>query len=129
MRRVHRRRPVLRGGDPAEPLEPRLVFGEDETRLYHDGRKVGIGPATRRDGGAAFVIGNVGRGNPINYFVGKMRSVRISKGERFKGDFVPDEAFAKDAADAPVRAVLIYDGSAVEGDRVIDLSGVGNDGR
>jgi hypothetical protein len=129
VRRVHRRRPVLRGGDPAEPLEPRLVFGEDETRLYLDGRKVGIGPATRRDGGAAFVIGNVGRGNPINYFVGKMRSVRISKGERFKGDFVPDEAFAKDAADAPVRAVLIYDGSAVEGDRVIDLSGVGNDGR
>jgi len=105
------------------------VFGEDETRLYLDGRKVGVGPTTRRDGGSAFVVGNVGRGNPINYFVGKMRSVRISKGERFEGDFVPDEVFAKDADDAPVRAVLIYSGTAVEGDRVIDLSGAGNDGR
>jgi hypothetical protein len=50
-----------------------------------------------------------------------MRSVRISKGELFKGDFVPDEAFAKGAADAPVRAVLIYEGRAVEGNRVIEM--------
>lgn len=105
------------------------VFGETETRLYLDGRKVGVGPATKPVSGAVFVVGNVGRGNPINYFVGKMRSVRISTGERYNADFLPDEAFAKDGDEAPAKAVLIYDGSAVEGDRVIDHSGAGNDGR
>ena len=44
-------------------------------------------------------------------------------------DFVPDESFMKDAEDAPVRAVLIYDGSAVLSEQVIDRSGAGNDGR
>jgi serine/threonine-protein kinase len=105
------------------------VFGETETRLYLDGRKVGVGPASKPVSGAPFVVGNVGRGNPINFFVGKIRSVRITKGERYVADFVPDEAFAKDGDDAPVKAVLIYDGSAVEGDRVIDRTGAGNDGR
>ncbi|MCC6417797.1 MAG: hypothetical protein IT429_06060 [Gemmataceae bacterium] len=63
------------------------------------------------------------------FFRGHLRCVRISKGERYKEDFVPDEAFTKDGADAPAKAVLIYDGSAVEGDRVLDRSGSGNDGR
>ena len=105
------------------------VFGETETRLYLGGRKVGVGPATKPVSGSTFVIGNVGKGNPINYYFGRMRSVRISKGERYNADFVPDESFTKDADDAPAKAILIFDGSAVEGERVIDLSGVGNDGR
>jgi len=105
------------------------VFGETETRLYLDGHKVGVGPATKPVGGAVFVVGNVGKGNPINFFVGKMRAVRFCKGERYRGDFVPDEAFTEDGDDAPARAVLIFEGRAVEGDRVIDLSGAGNDGR
>ena len=106
-----------------------VVFGETETRLYLDGRKVGVGPATKPVGGAEFVVGNVGKDNPINFFVGKMRSVRISKGERYNNNFLPDEAFAKDAKDAPLKAILIYDGAAVECDRVLDRSGAGNDGR
>lgn len=106
-----------------------VVFGETETRLYLDGRKVGVGPATKPVGGATFVIGNVGKGNPINYFVGSIRSLRISKGERYTSDFDPDESFAKDADHAPVKALLLYDGRAVEGDRVLDMSGAGNDGR
>jgi serine/threonine-protein kinase len=105
------------------------VFGEMETRLYLDGRKVGVGPATKPVGGAVFVVGNVGRTNPINYYVGGIRSVRISKGERYIADFVPDKVFAKDADDAPARAVLIYDGAAVESERTLDRSGAGNDGR
>ncbi|HET6574116.1 MAG TPA: protein kinase [Fimbriiglobus sp.] len=104
------------------------VFGRTETRLYVGGKLVGTGPATRSEGGTAFVVGNVGRDNPIDYFRGRVRSVRISSGERYRGDFVPDEAFVKDAEGAPVRAVLIYDGGTVEGDRVIDLSGNGNHG-
>jgi serine/threonine-protein kinase len=105
------------------------VFGEKDTVLYLDGRKVGIGPATKPVGGAVFVVGNVGRSNPINFFQGRMRSVRISKGERYNADFVPEEKFARDGDDAPAKAVLIYDGSAVDSDRVIDHSGAGNDGR
>ncbi len=105
-----------------------VVFGGTETRLYVDGRNIGVGPATKPEGGTTFVVGNVGKGNPINFFVGKVRSVRISKGERFKDDFVPEEKFGPDAEDAQLRAILIYDGSAVEGDRVIDLSRAGNHG-
>lgn len=105
------------------------MFGETETPLYIDGHKVGVGPATKPVGGAVFVVGNVGRSNPINYFIGSMRSVRISKGERYMADFVPDESFDRDAEDAPIRAGLIYNGSAVGGDRVIDRSETGNDGR
>ena len=106
-----------------------VVFGEMETRLYLNGRRVGTGPATKAEGGTAFVVGNVGKNNPINYFVGKVRSVRISKGERYTDNFTPEERLGKDADNAPVKAMLIYEGSAVEGDRVIDRSGTGNDGR
>lgn len=105
------------------------VFGEGETRLYLNGKHVGTGPATRQDGATVFVIGDVGRDNPLGWFHGKLRSVRISKSERFHGDFLPDEAFTKDRDAAPAKAVLIYDGSVVEGDSVIDRSGAGNDGR
>lgn len=102
------------------------VFVSGDTRLYLDGRKVGAGSASRPDGGTPFVVGCVGMGNPINYAAGVVRSVRISAGERYVGDFVPEATFEKDAPDS---AVLIYDGSAVEGETVIDLSGAGNHGR
>jgi hypothetical protein len=106
-----------------------VVFGPTETRLYLGGRKVAVGPATQTTGGAPFVVGNVGSGNPINFFVGKIRAVRISRGERFSADFLPDETFVADAADTPTRAVLIYDGTPGPGDRVPDQSGAGNHGR
>jgi len=105
------------------------VFSDTETRLYLNGHRVGTGLATKFEGGTTFVVGNVGRGNPINYFVGKLRAVRISTGERYRNDFAPEEMFRKDADDTPVKAVLIYDGEVVEGERVIDLSGAGNDGK
>ncbi len=52
-----------------------------------------------------------------------MRAVRISEGERYDGDFTPMPTFTPDPPEAPCRAVLIYDGGYVEGDRVIDLGG------
>jgi hypothetical protein len=61
--------------------------------------------------------------------VGKVRAVRISKGERYKDGFAPEEKFRKDADDVSVKAVLIYDGAFVEGGRAIDQSGAGNHGR
>ena len=55
----------------------------------------------------------------------KIRSVRISAGERYKEDFVPDERFEFDSGSS-ARALLIYDGSQTEGERVLDLSGNDN---
>ncbi len=69
-------------------------------------------------------MGCAGVTSPIDQFRGQIRAVRISSGERYTGDFQPPEEFP--AGD--VEAVLIYDGSHVEGDRVIDRSGRGNHG-
>ena len=104
------------------------VFAETETRLYFNGKLVVSGPPTKAVGGTHFVVGNAGENHPREYFLGQIRSVRISKGERYESDFTPDEQCIKDADDAPAKAVLIYDGSTVEGDRVIDLSGEDNHG-
>jgi hypothetical protein len=48
---------------------------------------------------------------------------RISKGERYTADFHPAEDLQPDDA-----AVLIYSAKSVEGEKVRDLSGHGNDG-
>ncbi len=75
-----------------------------------------------------FVVGNVGEDNPTEFFLGQIRSVRISEGERYKTDFVPEERFAKDAKGSESSTLLIYDGSSFADDRIIDSSGNGNDG-
>jgi hypothetical protein len=104
------------------------MFGERETRLYFNGKLVATGPPTKIKGGTRFVIGNVGENSPIDYFIGQIRSVRISRGERYQGDFVPDEEFRKDADDGLSKAILIYDGKSVKGGEVLDLSGSNNTG-
>ena len=104
------------------------VFGEDETRLYLNGELVQSGPATENSGGTPFVIGNVGETNHIDFFLGQIRSVRISRGERYRESFQPDEEFPPDPPEAAVRAVLIYDGASVDGEQVLDLSGNENHG-
>lgn len=121
------------GGDrvipPGQWTHLAAVFAPDETRLYLNGQKVGVGPASQPPTKKTrIVIGNVGLDHDRLFFRGHARSVRISKGERYIANFMPDESFTKDGDD-PVRAVLIYDGSAVKGDSVIDLSGAGNEGR
>lgn len=100
------------------------VFGDSETRLYNNGKLVHTGSATQADGGTPFVVGRIGVTNPDLVFVGQMRCVRISKGERYQGDFTPTDSFKPDDS-----TVLIYDGRHVDGDRVIDLSSNGADGR
>jgi len=104
------------------------VFGVNDTKLFFNGRLVKTAQATQRMSGTRFVIGNVGENNPIGYFLGEMRSIRISKGERFRTDFIPDQTFVKDTKDALSKAVLIYDGINVDGKKVIDMSGNGNNG-
>jgi len=106
------------------------VFAPDETRLYLDGKKIDVGAATLQPTiETPFVIGNVGEGHNTLFFTGQIRCLRISRGTRYSEDFEPEKLFVADQEDFPSRAVLIYDGSKIERDRVIDLSGEGNDGK
>ncbi|MEZ6126819.1 MAG: protein kinase [Planctomycetaceae bacterium] len=107
------------------------VYGPDETTLFLNGKKIGVGPATTPPSRPThFVIGNVGEEHSSLHFHGEIRSVRISRGERYSADFEPPQSFSQDSDDAPHRAVLIYDGSSVApmADEVPDLSGHENDG-
>lgn len=89
-----------------------------------NGKLVVSGTATKNDGTTKFVIGNIGLDNPIDYFKGKVRAVRISRGERYTVEFVPAEQLASDDA-----TVLLYSPESVVGDVVNDLSGNGHHGR
>jgi hypothetical protein len=100
------------------------VLGEKETRLYLNGRRAITAPATKKVGGPRFVVGCQGEGVPINHFIGQMRDVRISRDERYTDEFTPAKTL-----DADGQTLLLYSGSAVEGDVVTDRSGNGNHGR
>ena len=73
-------------------------------------------------------IGFVNPKFALNRETSQFRCLRISHGTRYSEDFEPEKSFVADPKDFPSRAVLIYDGSKIEGNRVIDLSGGGNDG-
>jgi eukaryotic-like serine/threonine-protein kinase len=128
---------TIRGGfDIATPITPgqwthiAAVYGPNETVLFLNGKKIGVGPATAAPSRPThFVVGNVGEDHGNLFFHGQIRCLRISRGVRYSADFEPESSFVPDAADVPDRAVLIYDGLKVEGERVTDLSGEGNDGR
>lgn len=100
------------------------VFGSEKSVLFLNGRPVARGLATGNSPDTPFVIGHAGRDNPSNhFFVGKMYTIRISRGERYHDAFTPSTTFEKDDA-----TLLLYDPSHVEGNRVTDLSGKGNHG-
>lgn len=100
------------------------VFADEETRLYLDGKLVfTCEPTNQPEVKSPFVIGNLGKDQGNMCFTGKLRSVRISEGERFTENFVPDEEFSGSSA------LLIYDKSSFENDEIRDLSGNGNDGK
>ncbi len=128
---------TIRGGfDIASPIRPgewthvAAVYGPKETTLFLNGKKIGVGPATALPTRPThFVIGNVGEDHSNLFFHGQIRCLRVSRGERYSADFEPVSSFSPDSTDVPHRAVLIYDGSKLEGERVIDLSGEGNDGK
>ncbi len=127
----------IRGGFHVDqPITPgkwthlAAVYGPDETKLFVDGKKIGVGAATLLPSiQTHFVIGNVGEDHTNLFFKGQVRCLRISKGERYSTDFEPEFSFKPDAADSAHRAILIFEGSKAEKDRVIDLSGEGNDGK
>lgn len=114
---------------PGEWTHVAAVYGPQKTTLFLNGTMIGIGAATTQPSRPThFVIGNVGEDHNHLFFHGQIRCVRISRGERYSADFEPERSFGPDVVDVPHRTVLIFDGSEVDGDRVIDLSGEGNDG-
>jgi eukaryotic-like serine/threonine-protein kinase len=100
------------------------VFTETETRLYMNGQLVATGLATKTEGETTFVIGNVGLDNPIDYFKGRVRAVRISKHERYTVEFTPEMRLTPDG-----QTVLLYYGESVDSTNVNDRSGNGHTGR
>lgn len=107
-----------------------VVYGTEETRVYVNGRVVAVGPPTQApERVTPFVIGNLGENHNKMYFSGRIRSVRISGGERYHHRFVPDDHFTSDVATSANRALLTYDASQVEGaGQIADISGNKNHG-
>lgn len=101
-----------------------VVFSESETRIYLDGEQQLIGPPTKPHGDVVFVVGNIGLDNPLCYFNGQVRSVRISRGEQYTADFTPGEDMTANEA-----TELLYTIKSIDGELVKDLSGKGNDGK
>lgn len=98
------------------------VFSETETRLYLNGKLVHTGPGGKSDGTVTnFVLGDVGLTNPIAIFHGDVRSVRISQGERYTGDFTPSNKITGDH-----ETLAVYSAEGIDGRTVRDLSGKGN---
>ena len=100
------------------------VFTEDESYLYVNGTKVWNSAAYKPEKDHSFLIGGGSTTSISEQFLGQIRCVRISRGERFLKSFIPDHDFADDNA-----TVLIYKGDDVDGLQVIDVSGNGNDGK
>lgn len=100
-----------------------VVFGKNETRLYIDGKRVFTGAKSEMFGEIPFVVGGMGLDSRIYQLHGDIRSLRISDGERYSGNFTPDADLKPDD-----KTALLYEGKHVEGDRVVDQSGRGNHG-
>jgi len=97
------------------------VFTDEGTYLFVDGRKVWNSTPCTPESDDPFLIGGT---DTSVQFLGQIRCVRISRGERFSEAFTPDHDFAPDES-----TVLIYEGKIVNGLEVMDVSGSGNAGR
>ncbi|TWU49255.1 protein kinase domain-containing protein [Rubripirellula reticaptiva] len=102
------------------------VFSFDETRLYLDGKLIGTClPTAKAEVESPFVVGNLGFDHGKMCFLGKLRSVRITSGERFNEEFLPDENLS---IGDNSESLLIYDESSFGSKQIEDLSGNGNHG-
>lgn len=94
------------------------VFTESETRVYLNGKLVATAPGSRPGGETRFVIGNVGENNLISFYSGQIRSVRISEGERYNGEFGPGKLETDKGT-----LFLIDDSSTIRGDELLNADG------
>jgi len=94
------------------------VFSEDETRLYLNGKLVETASGSTLGGETRFVIGNVGETNLISFYSGQIRSVRISAGEQYTGEFKTKELQSNEST------LVLIDGSAtIQSGELVDASG------
>lgn len=102
------------------------VFDWDQTRLYLDGKLVAGGYPTKKPTvSSVFVVGNLGQKHDTHYFKGRIRSVKISNRQLYNEEsFTPNETLVSDAG-----TLVLYNCDSVVGDRIVDQSGNGNDGR
>ncbi len=94
------------------------IFTEFETRLYLNGKLVAKAPGSEPGGETRFVIGNVGENSLISFYRGQVRSVRISEGERYRGDFGPVKLENDKGT-----LFLIDDSSTIRGDELHNADG------
>ena len=106
-----------------------VVFSASETRLYLNGKLVESAAASKDAEGSHFVIGNVGENNPIDFFLGQIRQVRISRGEVYVEDFKPEENLKTESVEPSVEVIAMYEPVRVENGLVPDKSGHGWDAR
>ncbi len=82
---------------PGEWSHIACAFTERETRLYVNGKLATTGPGSAEGIPAKFVVGNVGETNLLYFYRGQIRAVRISEGERYRGDqFDPPSELVSD---------------------------------
>jgi hypothetical protein len=97
----------------------------NQVRLYVDGKLVASGtrPGARKNNDLPLVIGGDvdGQGLLDSPFAGKIDSVRVSKGVRYKGDAI--ETLRRYAPDADTLLLLNFDGKV--GPWVVDESPAG----
>ena len=98
-------------------------YDAHETRLYVDGRLVSREMPTMMFGETAFAIGALSPVDTRFQMQGHIRSVRISKGVRYQGDFTPTEDLLADGD-----SQLTYDLKQLDGEKIRDLSGNENHG-
>lgn len=94
------------------------VFTESETRLYLDGKLVTTAPGSILRGETRFVIGNVGENNLISFYRGQIRSVRISEGERYSGEFEPGGVKSDERS-----SLVLDDTVTIQDEEFLDSSG------
>ncbi|MGD0654342.1 MAG: LamG-like jellyroll fold domain-containing protein [Thermoguttaceae bacterium] len=112
------------------------TFDENKICLFVDGRLVHTDDkGAQETGSGKFVVGYIGivynirQYNPIYAFVGRIRTVRISSGIRYNGDFRPPPDFNKNQDKEGFKTILIYDAADGKTDSIPDISGNKKDGQ
>ncbi len=93
------------------------IHGVRDTALLN-GELVATAPGSQPGGETRFVIGNVGENNLISFYRGQIRSVRISEGERYNGEFEPGKLESDKGT-----LFFIDDSATIRGDELLNADG------
>jgi hypothetical protein len=122
-------------GEPA-PIQKwfhlAATFDDEKICFFVDGHLVHTDKGAQGTDHPPFVIGYIGYGPykiPPCFFVGRIRTARISSGIRYESDFHPQFNFNKNQDKEGFKTSSIYDAANVKGDVILDLSGNKHDGQ